>query len=160
VLKRAAPPLTRPMGLAVAPSGSLYIADSGAYRVHVSSDGALSDVAGPVFDTPVAVAADASGAVYVADFYGHLVYKVAAGVATILGGTGEYGVGAENVPATSTPLAGPSGIALDSAGSLYIAEAYNNRIRRVANGVIITVAATGTNLRQPSDVAVDASGNL
>jgi uncharacterized protein YjiK len=70
-------------------------------------------------------------------------------------------------------LYAPAGIALDSAGNLYIADDYNYCIRKVANGVITTVAGNGTQgfsgdggpatsaqLFQPFGVAVDATGNL
>ena len=52
--------------------------------------------------------------------------------------------GADNIAATSAQLAGPSGIALDAAGNLYIADGYNNRIRKVSGGIITTVAGNGT----------------
>ena len=67
----------------------------------------------------------------------------------------------------------PNGVAVDSAGNLYIADTGNNRIRKVSNGVITTVAGNGTQgfsgdngpatsaqLTIPSGVAVDSAGNL
>ena len=90
-------------------------------------------------------------------------------------GTGEYSYGGDGGPATEAQLAGPSGIALDTAGSVYVADAWNERIRKIdaSTGVIETVAGAGGNsyggdggpateagLGQPSAVAVDAAGNV
>jgi uncharacterized protein (TIGR03437 family) len=165
-------PLVTPMGLAVDAVGRLFITDSGAPRVCRVANGTAEDVAAS-FEGPFAVAADPSGSLYIADFYNHVIRKVSNGAVTTFAGNGEYGFGGENVAATAAPLAGPSGIAIDSAGNLYIAEAYNNRVRKVSNGVVTTVAGTGVagfsgdrapalaaTLRQPSDVAVDPGGNL
>ncbi|MDA0745380.1 MAG: FG-GAP-like repeat-containing protein [bacterium] len=87
------------------------------------------------------------------------------------GGTQE----AENIPATDLALNQPRGVAVDTAGNTYIADAFNNRIRRVdaQTGLITTVAGTGSagfsgdggpateaQLSTPQSVAVDANGNL
>ncbi len=53
------------------------------------------------------------------------------------------GFGGDGGPATSAQLNGPSGVAVDSAGNLYIADSYNDRVREVSNGVITTVAGNG-----------------
>jgi uncharacterized protein (TIGR03437 family) len=169
--------LTGPAGLALDGANRLYIADPGSFRVRMVANGVASDAAGngaqgyggdggaalaARFDTPFAVAVDSAGALYVADFYNHVVRKVAGDIVTTVAGTGEFGAGADNVAATSTPLAGPSGIAFDPAGNLYIAELYGNRIRRIVGGTISTVPATagGTVLKQPTDIAFDSSGVL
>jgi DNA-binding beta-propeller fold protein YncE len=95
---------------------------------------------------------------------------VAAGDALYLLG----GDGGDGGPATAARLNRPCGIAVDAAGNLYIADTYNNRIRKVTpKGIITTVAgsavqgyggdgekATAARLRIPVDVAVDAAGNL
>ena len=88
-------------------------------------------------------------------------------------GNGTPGYSGDNGPATSAQLYYPSGMAVDTAGNLYIADELNNRVRRVSNGVITTVAgngmrgyngdngpATSAQLGLPSGVAVDAAGNL
>jgi uncharacterized protein (TIGR03437 family) len=178
--------LSGPTGLAVDAAGDLYIADAGNFRVRVVSGGIITTVAGNGLqgytDGPAAsaqfngladLALDSSGNLYVADFYNQAIRMVSNGAVTTVAGNGTYGTGGDNLPATSVPLAGPLGIALDSAGNLYIAEAYNNKIRKVANGMISTAAGTGTagftgdtkaatlaTLQQPTDVAVDFAGNL
>ena len=136
--------LSGPTGLAVDAAGNLYIADAGNFRVRMVSGGVITTIAGngtPGYtDGPAAnaqfngladLAIDSSANLYIADFYNQAIRLVSHGVITTVAGNGTYGIGGDNLPATSVPLAGPSGIALDSAGNLYIAEAYNNKIRKV-----------------------------
>jgi sugar lactone lactonase YvrE len=96
------------------------------------------------------------------------------GIVTTVAGGGNFGHAGDGGPATSASLNFPSGVAVDASGNLYVADANNNRVRKVdQNGVITTVAGNGnpadygdggaaTNafLHSPSGVAVDASGNL
>ena len=63
---------------------------------------------------------------------------------TTVAGNGTPGFSGDNGPATSAQLNDPYGVAVDSAGNLYIADTDNNRIRKVSNGVITTVAGNGT----------------
>ena len=83
-------------------------------------------------------------------------------------GSGTLGYTGDSGPAASAQLDYPWAVAVDSAGNLYIADTYNQRIRKVANGVISTVAGNGTpgfsgdngpatsaELNYPSGVAVD-----
>ncbi len=120
-----------------------------------------------------ALAVDSAGNLYVADFYNQVVRKISNGVITTVAGNGTYGYSGDKGLATSAQLAGPSGIAVDYLGSLYIAEGYNNTIRKVSNGVITTVAGTGVAgfngdlglstsamLHQPTDVALDSLSNF
>jgi uncharacterized protein (TIGR03437 family) len=91
-------------------------------------------------------------------------------IITVAGGGSFIGDGG---PATNAQLNYPGGIAVDSAGNLYIADTLNERVRKVSNGVITTVAGNGTagfsgdggpatsaELNDPIDVAVDPAGNL
>ena len=127
--------------------------------------------------TPVGVAFDSAGNLYIGDNSNSRVRKVnaATGTVTTVAGTGAAGYSGDGGAATSAQLNGPEVVALDSAGNLYIAEYYNNRIRKVAaaTGIITTVAGNGTQnysgdggaatsaaLWSPTGVAVDSANNL
>jgi uncharacterized protein (TIGR03437 family) len=177
-------------GVAVDSAGNLYIADN--QRVRKVSNGVITTIAGngtlgfsgdnglassAQLNNPNGVAVDSAGNLYIADTANNRIRKVANGVITTVAGNGTagFGNGGDNGPATSADLNQPRGVALDAAGSLYIADTANNRIRKVANGVITTVAGNGTagfgnggdngpatsaDLNQPQGVAVDSAGNL
>lgn len=102
------------------------------------------------------IAVDASGNLYIADSADNRIRKVSDGIITTVAGNGNAGFSGDNGPATGAELNGPDYVAVDSAGNLYIADFGNNRIRKVANGVLTTL----TQLRQPVSVAVDSGGNL
>ena len=116
---------------------------------------------------------DSAGSLYIADSQDNRIRKVSGGVITTVAGNGGWGFTGDNYPATSTELNSPSGVAVDSAGNLYIADTSNFRIRKVSNGMITTVAGNGTQgssgdngpatsaqLYDPCGVAVDSAGNL
>jgi len=65
-------------------------------------------------------------------------------VITTVAGNGTEGFSGDNGPATSAQLNNPGGVAVDSAGNLYIADSGNVRVRKVSNGVITTVAGGGS----------------
>jgi len=89
-------------------------------------------------------------------------------------GSGFFGFSGDNGPATSARFSSPNGVAIDARGSLYIADLYNDRIRKVGtDGVITTFAgklggtfagdggpATEAGLFDPAGVAVDEKGNI
>src|ERR1700739_274021 len=124
---------------------------------------------------PFGVAADTVGNLYIADTSNHRVRRIdTSGIITTVAGNGAEGFSGDGGPATDATLNTPIGVAVDRAGNLYIADAFNNRIRKVnVTGVITTVAgngdarfsgdhaaATNASLGAPFGVAVDAVGNL
>ncbi len=145
---------------------------SGDYGQATNASLSLSADADPF--APSGVALDASGNLFIADVDNGRVRKVDNnGIITTVAGGGHYGLG-DGGAATSASLIGPSGVAVDASGNLFIADTWNNRIREVdPDGIITTVAgngslnysgdggqATSASLAGPSGVAVDASGNL
>jgi hypothetical protein len=186
--------LNGPAATAADASGHLYIADYGnnCVRQLTLSTGLISTVAGlgisgasgdngpgtaAALDYPTATAVDNAGNLFIADEYSQRVREVnlASGVITTVAGNGTAGYSGDNQQATAAELDDPTGVALDGAGDLFIADAANNCVREVnlATGVITTVAGDGTagysgdnqqataaELDHPTAVAVDGAGNL
>jgi sugar lactone lactonase YvrE len=117
------------------------------------------------------------GVLYIADQNNNRVRAVdlATGLIKTVAGTGMAEYNGDDVAATETGLAGPSGLALASNGTLFIADSFNGRIRVVDldTGFIRTVVGDGgeyryqgpeephsTSLSRPSGIALDAEGNL
>ena len=151
-----------PRGVAVDAAGNLYIADSYNNRIRkVATNGIITTVAGngsegysgdggpatsaQLYD-PRGVAVDAAGNLYIADDVNQRIRRVGRnGIITTVAGNGSSGYSGDGGSATSAQLAGPSGVAVDAAGNLYIADVDNNRIRKVGtNGIITTVAGNGS----------------
>ena len=155
--------LGRPMALALDAGGNLYIADSTNQRIRrVSAGGIITTIAGNGINGfsgdggaatsaslgfPVGVAVDRAGNVYVADGDNNRIRKITpGGLISTVAGNGKGGFSGDGGLATGASLNIPFSVALDSAGNLFIADAGNNRVRRVdTSGIISTVAGTGTN---------------
>lgn len=183
--------LSGPSGVAVANDGSLYIADCPNERVrHVSKDGAITTVAGvgesdfrgddgpataAALHDPDSVAVAADGSLYIVDTGNNRVRQVGnGGVITTVAGDGQSGFSGDNGPSAAAELSDPTDVAIASDGTLYIADAGNNRVRRVSPaGIITTVAgngevgvygdggpAGGAQLNRPTGVAIAGDGNL
>jgi hypothetical protein len=111
-----------------------------------SGDGGPATSAGLYF--PVDVAVDSAGNVYIADTDHYVIREVSAatGVITTVAGNGTFGNGGDGGAATSAELSFPEGLAVDNADNLYIADIYDNVVRKVTatTGIISTVAGNGT----------------
>ena len=156
--------LNAPQGLATDAQSNLYIADTGNNIVRVISQktGYINVVAGTgtsgysgdtgqaaaaKLKAPAGVTVDANGNVYIADTGNNVVRKVTAatGVITTIAGTGTAGNTGDGGAATSATLNGPSQIAVDAAGDVYVACSGSSSVRMIsASGTISTVAGTGT----------------
>jgi hypothetical protein len=177
-------------GVAVDGFGNVYSADPINSRVRkVSAGGVICTLAGngsngfagdggtatnAELSYPVAVAADAAGNVYIADQDNNRIREVSTnGTISTVAGNGVAGYQGDGRKATNANLNAPTGVAVDSSGSLYIADRGNNIIRKVTGGIIHTIAgnqvngfsgdggtATVASLSQPQGVAVDGLGNV
>jgi sugar lactone lactonase YvrE len=180
--------LSAPYGVALDSTGSLYTADNDNNRIRKVSGGTITTVAGngnlgfsgdggPATSAslaqPEGLAVDSSGNLYIADTRNHRIRKLSGGTITTIAGNGTPGFSGDGGPATSASLYNPGGVAVDSAGNLYIADSNNNRIRKVSGGTITTVAgngnagfsgdggpATSASLNYPIGIAVDSAGDL
>ncbi len=138
-----------------------------------TGDGGPASVA--LLHSPASVATDAAGNLYVADFANHVVRKInTAGVISTFAGNGTAGYSGDGSSATAAMLNGPTGLAVDAANNVYIADATGNVIRMVtALGTISTFAGTGSagfsgdlgpataaSISSPYGVTTDAVGNV
>jgi sugar lactone lactonase YvrE len=181
--------LANPGRIAFDSSGNLYIGDTGNARIRkVNTSGDISTVAGDgqvgstgdggaatssELNSPIGVALDSSGNVYIADSGNNKIRKVtvSTGKISTLAGTGTAGYNGEGT-ATSAELYGPTDVAVDRSGNVYIADKGNNRIRKVSGTTISTVvgnesqgysgdggAATSAELSNPNGFTLDSAGN-
>ena len=158
--------LDSPFGVAADTEGNLYIADSHSNRIlRVSAgSGIITTIAGTgsygfsgdggaataaELKAPYCVALDPAGNLYITDLANHRIRKIAAEsriITTVAGNGSQQGFSGDGGAATAAGLWWPGGVALDSAGNLYIADTWNQRIRKVAalSGIITTVAGNGS----------------
>ncbi|SDF09794.1 NHL repeat-containing protein [Terriglobus roseus] len=142
-------------------TGNLFVADSRNNIVtSITPAGQLTVVAGTgregydgdsgaatkaLLNRPTSIALKSDGTLFIADTGNHCIRSVSPdGTITTIAGNGKPGDSADGSPAKIAQLRNPSGLALDSDGTLLIADTGNHRIRRIAaNGNIVAVAGTG-----------------
>jgi trimeric autotransporter adhesin len=186
--------LNRPVGVFVNNSDDIFIVEAGNDRIRevVGSAGVIETVAGNGFLSysgdgglatqaqlynPQGVSLDSSGNLFIADSSNNAIRQVAAttGIIETVAGNGKAGYSGDGGQATQAELQLPSGVFVDSAGNIFIADTQNVVIREVVakTGIIETVAGNGTTgysgdggqatqaeLGFPEGLFVDGSGNI
>ncbi len=180
-------------GVAVATNGNIYLADASnnVIRMVDRSSGKISTIAGKgpsqpgytgdtgasseaTLNFPRCVALDNKSNLFIGDDQNHVVRKISNGIITTVAGTGANDYTGDGGPATAAALRSVTGIAVDSDGNLFIADAVSGVIRKVSvAGTISTIAGTGAvgyagdggpataaKLSNPLGVAVDSNDNL
>ena len=129
------------------------------------------------FDGPNGITVDAAGSIYVADTNNHRIRKItSAGVVSTFAGSGLTGYntvgGSADGISTAASFNKPQGIAIDAAGTIYVADTDNNKIRKITSaGVVTTLAGSGiygttdglgtaASFGNPKSLAVDTAGNV
>jgi len=195
---------SQPSGVAVDSQGNLYVADQLNCTIReitpVGTNWVVTTIAGSpgqinqnrvqdgtnssaLFNFPTGLAVDLSGNIFVADQQDNAIRKVTPvtgttnWVVTTIAGQGPNGSGAANGTNTTASFSGPTGIAVDANSNVFVADQYNNAIRKIrpvpgtTNWVVTTIAGNpnpgavdGTNtaaqFNAPSGIAMDANGNL
>jgi len=170
--------LYSPKGVALDAAGNLYIADGNNNRIRkVSPSGTISTAAGNGAEgfsgdggpatraslaRPTGLAVDASGNLYIGDSFNVRIRKVSlAGTITTVAGNGVPGFSGDGGPATSASFQTPGDVAVDAAGNLYVADPYNDRIRKVvATPPAFSVAPAALKFAAPSGTAAAGAQQL
>ena len=167
--------LNSPDGLRVDSSGNIYFADQNNGAVRELINATLLTLAGTgaqgyngdnqqaisaELNNPKDVQIDAAGNIYIADFTNNRVRQVNVfGTILTLAGNGTPGFTGDNGAASNAELSGPSGLALDHAGNLYIADTANNRVRKVNTGPLnFGFVNVGSNTTQTATLQINTEG--
>ena len=177
-----------PSAVAVAKDGSLFVSDTGNHTLRrIARDGVVSTLAGLAgdagatnavgraarFNSPLGIAIAKDGTLFVADSANHAVRRVGAdgAVTTFAGATEEWGAADGKV--TQARFNGPVALAFGPTGALFVSDALNHAVRRIASDGSVTTFAgklgddgfddgpPGTaRLGKPAELAFDARGDL
>jgi tetratricopeptide (TPR) repeat protein/sugar lactone lactonase YvrE len=176
-------------GIALDGAGNVYVADYGFSTIRkITSDGTVSTLAGLAgnggtadglgsaarFQNPRGVALDNAGNLYIADSGNNTIRKVTpGGFVSTFAGAAANGAGSADGVGSAAQFNGPKGVAVDSAGNVYVADSGNHTIRQITpGGVVSTLAGSagspgnvdgtgnGARFNGPWGLAVDAAGNV
>lgn len=151
--------LNQPRALAFDASGRLYIADSGNHRIRrVEADGTIVTVAGELMPlrTPRGIAFGRDGTLYIADSGNHRILAVSPqGESREIAGTGTPGFSGDGGPAREAEFHLPSALAVDADGTVYVADQWNHRIRRLRPAPAAPPVAPPTNEPNPPGGGID-----
>lgn len=184
--------LNGPQGLAFDAAGNLYFSELENHVIRkITPTGTISTYAGIGYQSghsgdggmatsatlsgPCGITFDQQGNLYIAEFFGQVIRKVdKAGKISTIAGVSTVGFSGDGGKAINAMLNGPSGVVFDDKGNLFIADAYNNRVRKIApSGIITTIAGTGVSgfsgengpaisasFRSPYGLLFDKAGGL
>jgi len=179
--------LSNPSGLAVAPDGTVIVADTGRSCIRrltatttslVAGGGSTSScgsttATGVSLSQPIGVAVDDTGAIYIADTGRNCIRKVSGTTVTAVMGGGNTTSCTGSTAPTSVRLASPEGVAVASSGTIYVADTGRRCVRQLSGGTATPVAFTGTNssagddgpalaatIRTPAMLTVLADGDV
>jgi sugar lactone lactonase YvrE len=169
-----------PFGMTIDSANNLYVADTGNHRIRkITPGGLVTTIAGSTqgsadgqgtaaqFNQPEGITIDSAGNLYVADTYNHRIRKIdtAGNVTTIAGSTRGYA----NGQGIAAQFNLPHGIIVKS-GNLYVTDTYNNRIRKITDGNVTTIAGSGrgsangqgiaAQFKAPFGITIDSANNL
>ena len=170
--------MRNPSGIAADSGGNIYVADFGNHTIRkITSAGVVTTLAGTVgvagsadgtgsaalFNHPKALTIGSGGDLFVADYDNHTIRQVTmGGVVTTLAGTALASGYVDDTGAVAR-FFNPSGITADASGNIFVADKFNNSIRKVTSaGVVTTVVDDGGDplaIQSPLSVAVDATTN-
>jgi sugar lactone lactonase YvrE len=171
-----------PQGITIDSSDNLYVADSGNNRIRkIDTSGNVTTIAGSIigytdgqgettrFGHPLGITIDSVGNLYVADTGNNRIRKItpSGNVTTIAGSSRGY----VNGQGTAVQFNYPYGITIDSSDNLYVADSFNNRIRKIDTSGYVTTFAGSTNgyadgqgsaaqFNIPNAITIDSSGNF
>jgi sugar lactone lactonase YvrE len=177
-----------PVAVATCPDGNIYVADTHNSLIRkIAPDGTVTTIAGKDasqtkdlpdslrrLDNPYGIVAAKDGSIYFTDWARDVIRKIGGdGKITIVAGTGN--AGADDGPGASASFFLPEGIAIDDVGNLYVADCYNNMVRKIdPKGVVTTLAGKPgkhnagskdgkgpeASFSHPCGIAVDKKGNV
>jgi sugar lactone lactonase YvrE len=161
----------KPYGIVFDQASNLFVVDEYNQRIRkIAADGTTSTIAGngtygfadgistsAIFHFPDGIAVDDVGNIYVGDDQNNRIRKITpAGVVSTFAGSGA--IGNADGTGTNAEFVGPSGLAFDNAGNLYVADRNNHRIRKITPAGVVTTVAT--NILLPFDVAIAPNGDI